>query len=509
MIGEGSGECYSMVVVRTGCLAVAILVTALSSAQMSAKEIYARYQDSVVTVEVSTKKGVSSGTGFILSNGQYVATCYQNLEDGFSISLKTSKGIYPFPDAIKVDRFKELVLIKLKETAPTKGIPLTFEKQHAVGSEVSVIGNPLGLERSLSSGIVSSYRWKDAAFLVQVTAPISPGSSGSPIIDSEGKCIGMATSYLADGQNINLGLATFNIRRTLESETEQTLSEFWQSEGKVKPPSVSDGGNKLTEEKDKIEAKLKVSAELSKLMKVIWQYDNEIEEQFASDYLNRRYTKAALWQLSKRAQEHLTMVGDVLAEIDGRDVFTSLGKIREDMNLVKRLLPGTVLDMDLLLISNHFGVDGQRERETKFNKYLVSRGDLKEAYRRLLASYCDLKVLGVTGFRGRDEIEVLFRYQYWFGLCMNVEGLNINQIKGKTVSARKEFSVGDLLLRASIPGDGKEYQLKNAEGLLEFLSAVIVAAQKAGGDITASVRVQSLSGEIRDISVNVGVKMEG
>jgi S1-C subfamily serine protease len=76
----------------------------------------------------------------------------------------------------------------------------------AVGDEIYVIGNPQGLEGTFSQGIVSSIRKIGTDTLLQITAPISPGSSGGPVLDSKGEVIGVAVATFKGGQNLNFAI---------------------------------------------------------------------------------------------------------------------------------------------------------------------------------------------------------------------------------------------------------------------------------------------------------------
>jgi S1-C subfamily serine protease len=76
----------------------------------------------------------------------------------------------------------------------------------AVGSRVVAIGSPRGLARTVSEGIVSARRIIDGRELVQVSAPISPGSSGGPVLDNTGRVFAIATSQISDGQQLNFAV---------------------------------------------------------------------------------------------------------------------------------------------------------------------------------------------------------------------------------------------------------------------------------------------------------------
>ena len=85
----------------------------------------------------------------------------------------------------------------------------------AIGDTIYVAGNPLGLEGTFSQGIVSGIRHGKNGSLIQITAPISPGSSGGPVVDSAGQVVGVATGYFRGGQNLNFAVPSFYVRAAL------------------------------------------------------------------------------------------------------------------------------------------------------------------------------------------------------------------------------------------------------------------------------------------------------
>jgi S1-C subfamily serine protease len=96
------------------------------------------------------------------------------------------------------------------------------------GEKAIVIGNPTGLTGSVSDGIISAFR--ENRSLIQITAPISPGSSGSPVMDENGQVIGVARSVSKQGQNLNFAIAVEKVAATLGWSTAQSSA----------PPSPSE-----------------------------------------------------------------------------------------------------------------------------------------------------------------------------------------------------------------------------------------------------------------------------
>jgi hypothetical protein len=168
------------------------------------------------------------GSGFFISS-DVVATNAHVIEGagGGTAKLVGVSQTFPIEGILAIDHHSDLALVKVSSNAPA--LPLSKDPVPSVGDNVFVIGNPLGLEGTFSPGIVSGIRASGADSLIQMTAPISPGSSGGPVLDSSGSVVGVAVGTFKDGQNLNLAvpvsyLVHLNDTRSLIAAAFQTAA---------------------------------------------------------------------------------------------------------------------------------------------------------------------------------------------------------------------------------------------------------------------------------------------
>jgi hypothetical protein len=193
----------------TAIVSLISLTTGPSSAtaDYDAAAVYRRAKDSVVAIEVTTKEGMAYGTGFFFADGCTVATCNHVVEGATHIVVRGTHGAQWVPMSMSLDRAGDTVLLHL--SGDTHRLPLGLAKQGQIGQPVFVIGNPLGvLTGSLTTGIISANRKIDSVPLLQMTAPISEGSSGSPLLDLRGRVLGMVSFTFSEGQNLNMAIGS-------------------------------------------------------------------------------------------------------------------------------------------------------------------------------------------------------------------------------------------------------------------------------------------------------------
>ena len=147
----------------------------------SPESIYAKWKGSVVTILTfdGNRAPIAQGSGFIVAKNR-VATNYHVLSGSTSASIIFEDGsITAVTSVVGGSEPKDLLIVEA-ETGNRAPVLLGNELQLKVGEPIYAIGTPNGLSASLSSGLVSAFRQEAGQFLIQITAPIAPGSSGGP-----------------------------------------------------------------------------------------------------------------------------------------------------------------------------------------------------------------------------------------------------------------------------------------------------------------------------------------
>ena len=180
----------------------------------------------------SQAKALSRGSGFFIDTDR-VVTNRHVIENAFRVEIHSSTGsIFPVKGVLAVDAEGDIALLKVDATAHHVR-PLSLERTSPQeGESVVVIGNPFGLEGSVTNGIVSAVRdIPTFGRIIQITAPISPGSSGSPVVNMRGQVIGVASLQITGGQSINFAIPSERISQ-LQTGPLMSFSELVAATGR-------------------------------------------------------------------------------------------------------------------------------------------------------------------------------------------------------------------------------------------------------------------------------------
>lgn len=199
---------------RLWCVALLAAVGASSANAQTAQEIAKKAFGSTVLLVMEDANGqpLSLGSGFIVRDGQIASNRHviEGAARGYAkqVGQKTKHDI---EGIVAVDPERDLVVLKISGAG---AIALTLGSSDAVqvGESVYAVGNPQGLEGTFSQGIVSSIREVGTDKLLQITAPISPGSSGGPVLNSKGEVIGVSVATFRGGQNLNFAIPSVYLR---------------------------------------------------------------------------------------------------------------------------------------------------------------------------------------------------------------------------------------------------------------------------------------------------------
>src|SRR5689334_22164382 len=199
-------------------------------------ELVRRIKPSAVAIETFDSKGekLARGSGFFIDSDRIVTNRHV-LEGAFRAEIHSSTGaVYQVKGVLAVDAEGDVAILKIDPPA-NQVRPLPLDKTSPQeGESVVVIGNPLGLEGSVTNGIVSAVRdIPTFGRIIQITAPISAGSSGSPVVNMQGQVIGIATLQITGGQSVNFAIPSERISQ-LQVATIMSLSDLVAASGRNK-----------------------------------------------------------------------------------------------------------------------------------------------------------------------------------------------------------------------------------------------------------------------------------
>jgi tetratricopeptide (TPR) repeat protein len=200
-----------------------------------------KIQPAVVTVVAydADRNVTNLGSGFFVDHKGNLITNYHVLDGAYTAQIKTyDKKLYPIEWVVAENKPSDLIEVRTKIPESSIHWITVTETEPSVADRILVVGSPMGLEQTVSEGIVSAFREMPVIGKVfQLSAPISPGSSGSPVINMKGKVVGVVTFQAVKGQNLNFAVSSAGILNLKSDKTIKTLSE-WTYDIKMKTPEL-------------------------------------------------------------------------------------------------------------------------------------------------------------------------------------------------------------------------------------------------------------------------------
>ena len=179
-------------------------------------------QKSVVLILATEPGGkLSQGSGFVISRDGKVVTNFHVIANAASAIVKFHDGaFYDVAGLVAFDIDRDIAILRARGS---NFVPLRLGDSNSsrIGEKIVAIGSPLLLEATISNGIISGIRELDSLYntVIQITAPISQGSSGGPLFNIEGEVIGITSFQVTRGQNLNFAIPINTVKEILRDES--------------------------------------------------------------------------------------------------------------------------------------------------------------------------------------------------------------------------------------------------------------------------------------------------
>jgi hypothetical protein len=212
------------------------------AADGSLADLIDKVEPSIVRIDVTMEQGKGVGSGYVVLADGVLATNYHVIA-GASEAMATFKNGQQAKvvGTLLLDEKRDIAILKIdKQSLPVLPLADVLPRQ---GDSVAAFGAPVGLSFSASDGIVSAVRsGKEISdeeeipgTWIQTTAPISPGNSGGPLVNREGKVVAMNTMVLLIGQNLNFAISSLDVADALEKAKNKPVSALADVAAKAKP----------------------------------------------------------------------------------------------------------------------------------------------------------------------------------------------------------------------------------------------------------------------------------
>lgn len=194
---------------------------------LSGEEIFERLSVSTVEITAESDYVSSLGSGFYIDDKGTLVTNYHVIEDCSRADVTTSDGgTYKVTNILGYDKDLDIVILA---TSKKNSTAVATSSIVTTGETVYALGSSLGLTGTLSEGLISAAeRNINNHTYIQISAPISPGNSGGPVVNVRGEVIGVACAGLEDGQNLNLAIP-ISVLDQIALDNPITMEEFYKT----------------------------------------------------------------------------------------------------------------------------------------------------------------------------------------------------------------------------------------------------------------------------------------
>jgi len=198
----------------------------LTKLKASASADFSGIIEEAIKSVVTIKTDISQGTGFIIDSEGYVITNYHVMQNAKSAGVYTYEGGTHSVRLIGKNEQMDIALLKIEGNFEELKLDNSDEIQ--VGEKVIAIGNPLGLQFSVSEGIVSAIHRPGPNGIeayIQTDAALNPGNSGGPLINKQGKVIGINNFKIGSGENLGFALESNYIEIVVNEIAQLALNQ--------------------------------------------------------------------------------------------------------------------------------------------------------------------------------------------------------------------------------------------------------------------------------------------
>lgn len=188
----------------------------------------------LITVHGRGGRQIGLGTGFVISSDGLLATNLHVIGEARPIKVRFASGDeYSVTEVFASDRLLDLAIVRI-DAPDLKPLQLGANLPPNVGEPLIALGNPMGLRNSVVSGVVSGVRKLEGREMIQVAMPIEPGNSGGPLLDRNGRVLGVVTMKSAVTANLGFAVTVSSLRRLMENPNPVAIAR-WKTIGSLDP----------------------------------------------------------------------------------------------------------------------------------------------------------------------------------------------------------------------------------------------------------------------------------